>query len=105
MAHWFRMDGSTVFLSLHAQLGARLGKDGTSIQGLHGDALKIRVAAPPVDGRANEEIMRFLAEKFDVPLKSISILGGASSRLKRFQIVGSRIRAETLLDAVSPAQS
>ncbi len=98
------MDGSTIFLSLHAQPGARLGKDGTSIQGLHGDALKIRVAAPPVDGRANEEIMRFLAEKFDVPLKSISILGGASSRLKRFQIAGSRIRAETLLDAVILAQ-
>ena len=105
MAHWFRMDGSTVFLCLHAQPGARLGKAGTSVQGMHGDALKIRVAAPPVDGRANEEIMRFLAEKFDVPLQSISILGGASSRLKRFQIVGSRIRAETLLDAVSAAQS
>jgi uncharacterized protein (TIGR00251 family) len=105
MAHWFRMDGSTVFLSLHAQPGARLGKAGTRVQGMHGDALKIRVAAPPVDGRANEEIMRFLAEKFDVPLQSISILGGASSRLKRFQIVGSRIRAETLLDAVSAAQS
>jgi uncharacterized protein len=100
MAHWFRMDGGTVFLSLHAQPGARLGKDGTMVQGLHGDALKIRVAALPIDGRANEELMRFLAEKFAVPLTSVSLLGGASSRLKKFQIVGSRIRAESLLENV-----
>lgn len=101
MAHWFRMDGSTVFLMVHAQPGARLKRDGTTIQGLHGDALKVRVAALPVDGRANEEIMRFLAEKFSVPSTSVSLLGGASARLKRFQIVGSHIRAETLLDAVA----
>jgi uncharacterized protein len=101
MAHWFRMDGATVFLSLHAKPGARLGRDGTAIQGLHGDALKVRVAAPPIDGRANEEIMRFLAEKFDVPLTSVSLLGGASSRLKKFQIVGSRVRAESVLETVA----
>lgn len=104
MAHWFRMSGATVFLNLHAQPGARLGRDGTMIQGLHGDALKVRVAAPPIDGRANEEIMRFLAEKFDVPLTSVSLLGGASTRLKKFQIVGSRIRAESLLNTVVAKQ-
>jgi uncharacterized protein len=102
LAGWFSRDGSTLFLRVHAQPGARLGRDGTTIQGLHGDALKIRVAAAPVDGRANEELIRFLAEKFNVPQWRVSLLNGASSRAKRFQIVGSSVDAMSLLDAAGP---
>ncbi len=103
MAHmpdWFKRDGATLFVRVHAQPGARLSKDGTIIQGLHGDALKIRVAALPVDGRANEELIRFLAEKFVVPANQVTLLNGGSSRLKRFQIVASRVNPISLLEPV-----
>ena len=51
--------------------------------GPHGDALKIRVAAPPVDGKANEALIAFLAERLDVAPSSIEIRAGASGRQKR----------------------
>jgi len=51
--------------------------------GLHGDALKIRVAAPPVDGKANEALVAFLAERLGMAPSGIEILSGASGRHKR----------------------
>ena len=55
----------------------------TSLEGMHGDdALKLRVAAPPVDGRANDEIEKFLAEVFEVSLSSVEVVRGASGRNK-----------------------
>ncbi|MEC4890837.1 MAG: DUF167 family protein [Nitrospira sp.] len=51
--------------------------------GLHGDAIKIRVAAPPVDGRANEALLAFLAQRLDVPLSTLAIQSGAGGRHKR----------------------
>jgi uncharacterized protein (TIGR00251 family) len=50
---------------------------------LHGDALKIRIAAPPVDGKANEALIAFLAERLDIAPSSIEIRAGASGRQKR----------------------
>ena len=61
------------------------------IQGLHGNALKIRVAAPPLDSRANEEICRFLANVFQVPPRDVAMISGEKSRSKRFSIRGARI--------------
>jgi len=49
----------------------------TSLEGMHGDdALKLRVAPPPADGRANAEIEKFLAEVFEVPLSSVEVVRG-----------------------------
>jgi uncharacterized protein len=69
---------------------------------LHGDALKIRVAAQPVEGRANSEIIRFLAEKFVVPQRDIHLISGETSRQKRFRIIcviDSTIDPASLLDS------
>ena len=55
----------------------------TECVGIHGGALKIRVAAPPVDGKANEALIAFLAERLDVPPSSIAIHAGAAGRQKR----------------------
>jgi uncharacterized protein (TIGR00251 family) len=60
----------------------------TGIAGWHGDAIKIRVAAPPVDGAANEELVRFLADCLAVPRARVCLVGGASGRNKRLIVRG-----------------
>ena len=55
----------------------------TEIVGEHDGALRLHLAAPPVDGKANEELLRALAEFFDLPLRAIEIRGGPSSKRKR----------------------
>lgn len=71
-----------LLLSCHIQPGAKRSE----FVGLHGDALKVRVAAPPVDGKANEALRRFLAEAFSVPTGSVELVSGESSRQKRLRI-------------------
>ena len=93
--NWFHAEGDTLVLAIYAQPGARQ----TRIQGLHGDALKIRVAAPPLEGRANEEIRRFLANVLQVPLRDVTIMSGEKSRSKQFRILGARIDPVLLLVA------
>jgi uncharacterized protein len=56
--------------------------------GMHGDALKIRLTAPPVDGAANDKLVIFLSELFAVGRNSVMIVGGETSRLKTIEISG-----------------
>jgi uncharacterized protein (TIGR00251 family) len=60
----------------------------TEIVGEHGGALKVRVAAPPVDGAANEALVKFLAEELGVPRSAVSVAAGASSRAKVVLVAG-----------------
>jgi uncharacterized protein (TIGR00251 family) len=60
----------------------------TECVGIHGDAIKIRVAAPPVDGAANDELIRFLARRFSIPSTSVQIHAGAGGRHKRVLVKG-----------------
>jgi uncharacterized protein (TIGR00251 family) len=60
----------------------------TELAGRHGDALKIRVAAPPVDGEANVELIRFLARVLNVPRTSVSIAAGSGGRSKMVAVEG-----------------
>jgi len=60
----------------------------TAVAGRHGDAIRIRIAAPPVDGAANDELIRFLALRLDVPRSAISITAGESGRRKTVSISG-----------------
>jgi uncharacterized protein (TIGR00251 family) len=71
---------------LHVHVLPRAGK--TEITGRHGDALRIRVAAPPVDGRATEAARRAVADALGVPPSAVTLVGGERSRLKRFRITG-----------------
>ena len=68
----------TARLTLHVQ--PRAGR--TEVRGRHGDAIKLRIAAPPVDGAANAEIERFLAERLGVPKRAVTIAHGAAARRK-----------------------
>lgn len=74
-------DGGSV-VALHVQPGAR----SSEIVGVHGEALKIRLAAPPVDGKANAALLRFLANRLGLPATSLQLLAGASSRQKRVAV-------------------
>jgi uncharacterized protein len=65
----------------------------TEVSGIHGDALKIRLAAPPVDGAANAALIEFLSELFAVSRRAVMILAGESSRLKIVEIEGITERA------------
>ena len=56
------------------------------VAGIHGDRLKIRVTAPPVEGKANEQIIKLLAKVFGVPKSHVMVLCGARSRNKRIGV-------------------
>jgi uncharacterized protein (TIGR00251 family) len=60
----------------------------TAAGGEHGGALKVRVAAPPVEGAANEELARFLAKVFGVPARAIEIVSGHASKTKVVRVGG-----------------
>ena len=60
----------------------------TEVAGMRGDAVKIRLAAPPVDGAANEELVRFVAEMLGVARSAVSIAAGQTSRLKTVEVEG-----------------
>jgi len=60
----------------------------TELAGEHADGLRLRLAAPPVDGKANEACRRFLAGLLEVPIGAVEIIGGESSRDKRIRVRG-----------------
>ena len=76
-----------VYISLHIQPGAKR----EAVAGLFGTSLKIALNAPPVDGKANAALLRFLAGKLGVPKRQIELCSGASSRDKRVFVSGSTI--------------
>ena len=92
MSHpWLRSQGTSLVLSLHIQPGAKK----TEVVGLHGEALKIRLSALPVDGKANDCLIEFLAATLGVGRGSIELVGGKTSRAKRVRIVGLDVDAVT----------
>jgi uncharacterized protein (TIGR00251 family) len=76
--------GACVVLTLHVQPRATR----TEVVGRHGDAIKVRVHAPPVDGAANQELLRFLAERLDLPRSALRLVAGESGRRKRVAVTG-----------------
>ena len=74
--------GATFAVRVHP----RAKKD--AITGVHGDALKLSLTAPPVEGKANDACIAFLAELLKVPRSSVTIAAGASSRNKVVRVAG-----------------
>ena len=81
-----------VTLAVRAQPGAKK----TAIVGVYGEGdaaqLKIAVQAPPVEGRANEALIAFLAEVFEIPKRSVELVSGELSRSKVFLLRGVRLQ-------------
>lgn len=64
-----------------------------SIAGFHGDALKIALTAPPVDGKANAALREFMADEFDLPKSSVEIVSGLTGRRKTVALRGVSLAA------------
>jgi uncharacterized protein (TIGR00251 family) len=79
---WARWQAGALLLCLHVQPGARR----TSIVGAHGQRLKIALHAPPVDGKANEELLRYLADQAGLRRSQLRLISGLASREKSIAI-------------------
>ena len=90
-------DGAVVF---DVRVVPRASK--SEIVGVYDGALKVRIAAPPVDGAANAELIRLLAKAFGVARSGIDIIAGSTSKTKRVSIRGpSRAAVEAVLNGKS----
>jgi uncharacterized protein len=78
-------------LDLHVQPRARKPE----VAGLHGQALKIKVSAPPADGAANAAVLDLIAELFQVPRNRVQLIAGAASRSKRVHVDGLSLAGAT----------
>jgi len=79
---WFRWDGPDLILQVQVQ--PRASRE--AVAGVIGDHLKIRLTAPPVEGRANTDLIALLAKLFGVPKSQITLLRGETSRRKQLRI-------------------
>lgn len=87
--HW---RGADLILDCHLQPAAKT----LGFAGLHGGRLKIRISAPPVDGKANLLLLAFLAGEFAVSKQQVSLLSGQQSRHKRVLVQAPKRLPETL---------
>jgi uncharacterized protein (TIGR00251 family) len=75
---WYRWEGASLYLNLHLQPGAKQSQ----FVALHGERLKLKINAPPVDGRANAALISFLSLQFKCSQSSIRITKGTLGRAK-----------------------
>lgn len=79
---WYKLEDDFVVLQIQARPGASRNK----IVGLLGDALKVAIAAPAVEGAANKELVKFLSKTFKVPKSAVEFVGGETSKQKRIRL-------------------
>lgn len=87
MSTWYTQQSETITINVYVQPGAKQ----TQIAGVHGDAIKIRLASVPIEGRANEALLKYVAQLFDVPQRQVALKRGHKSRHKTIVIDGSKI--------------
>lgn len=84
---WWRPDGEDWLLAVRVQPGASR----TEVVGEYGEQLRIRLQAPPVDGKANAALVRFVADRLGVPRTAVTVVRGHSSRSKTLRVEGARL--------------
>jgi uncharacterized protein len=97
---WYRQTPRGWEIAIHAQPGARQSR----VVGLHGRALKIQLQAPPIEGKANEALIRFLAHALGVPQRAVTLIAGERSRAKRVAIHVVGADPSVLLPLQAPAR-
>jgi uncharacterized protein (TIGR00251 family) len=91
-ATWQEQD---LVLLCHIQPRAKCNE----FSGIHNDRLKIKLSAAPVDGKANQELVDFLASEFGIAKKQVHILSGETAKLKRILLSQPRVFPEKLVSA------
>jgi uncharacterized protein (TIGR00251 family) len=86
MPGWYRLDADRNILCINVRVQPNARS--TEVSGRHGEALKIRVAAPPVDARANRLLLEFIAKTLGVAMGRVRIVRGANSRRKAIEVDG-----------------
>lgn len=87
MSEFFQWQDDDLIIACHLQPKASK----TEVVGLHGDALKVRIKAAPVEGKANAELIRFLAKEFAVSKRDVVLISGELSRQKRIRISAPKV--------------
>lgn len=85
---WYRWDGED--LELRVRVQPRAPRDAFVGPDPSGDYYRVRLKAPPVEGKANQALRRFIADAFEVTLSQVEILGGEQARYKRLRIQSPR---------------
>lgn len=93
MSDWLRVGKGHITLTLHIQPGAKK----TEVAGEYGDTLKIRLAAPPVDGKANAALIGYVAERMGVPKSKVTLKSGQTARRKVLEVTDAPADAERRL--------
>ncbi|MBP6918979.1 MAG: YggU family protein [Legionellaceae bacterium] len=92
-ASWYTQTEDVIVLKIYVQPGAKHNE----IVGLYNNALKIRVATPAIDGRANVALLKYIAELFEVSRREIILKRGDTSRYKSIEVRNSRVNPDHLL--------
>lgn len=94
MSEWYHWEDEDLILSLRVQ--PKASRD--QLAEIQGDRLRIRITAPPVDGKANKHLIAFLAKLFRVPKSAITLVAGETGREKRVRIHAPRQLPEGYFD-------
>lgn len=95
--HWYRWDGAC--LVLRVKVHPRSAND--EIIGVTGDAVRVRLRAPPTNGKANQALLAMLAAAFSVPKRNVTIRHGHGSRIKTVAVAHPLTMPESLLGLIA----
>ncbi len=87
-----RVFGSSNDLMLNVRVGPRSSRAG--ISGSYGDGIKVNLKSPPVEGRANRELIEILAKEYGIPKRDIDIVSGMSSKNKVVRLKGAKLQKD-----------
>ena len=94
---WLKQDGSNVKLFVTIQPSAKK----TLLDSIHNDRLKIKISSPPLDGKANDELIKYLSKILDMKKKDIMISSGQTSKLKTIVLKDKNIQdIYTIVDSM-----
>jgi len=86
---WLREADGAITLTVHVQPAGKRSE----VLGLHGEALKIRLAAPAIEGRANAALLEFVAQRLGVPRAAVTLKSGQTSRRKVLLVLAAPVDA------------
>ena len=90
---WWRVVDGGVEVSVRAVPGAKK----SAVAGEINDCVRIRLAAPAVEGKANDELLRFIAQWFGVRVSAVTLVSGEKARVKRVRVAGAQAPPDTTM--------